>query len=290
MPGRKGMNAIHAAGVREGVREMAEQATGRRKSAEGGGMLAGLAERLSFGATLVAVSAVAIFIGWLFGQYAIRTVTDQPASVGSVPAGTASTSSLGVSGVGAPPSSSGIRRRHVHSVVEFRRFITGLGPERRCSVVRLVGRRRFPARSVSTASTPAVSTPATPTGTSSAASPAASAPSASTSASTSTSTSASPSPRPATTSGSSTTLSAGGASSTGTASSGLWRVQAGAFSERARAEAVVEQLRAHGFEAFVTPTTPFRVQVGAFSDPARARALVEELRSLGFEAIPVAPN
>ncbi len=36
-----------------------------------------------------------------------------------------------------------IRRRHVHSVVEFRRFITGLGPERRCSVVRLVGRRRF---------------------------------------------------------------------------------------------------------------------------------------------------
>ncbi|MFO7265995.1 MAG: SPOR domain-containing protein [Limnochordales bacterium] len=71
----------------------------------------------------------------------------------------------------------------------------------------------------------------------------------------------------------------------------MWRVQAGAFSDRSRAEALVEQLRSYGFEAFVSGTSaPYRVQVGAFSDVNRARALVDELRSLGFEAIVVAPN
>src|SRR5690625_5149318 len=32
-------------------------------------------DRLSFGATLLSVAAVAIFIGWLLGQYAIQSVT-----------------------------------------------------------------------------------------------------------------------------------------------------------------------------------------------------------------------
>lgn len=68
-------------------------------------------------------------------------------------------------------------------------------------------------------------------------------------------------------------------------------MQAGAFSDRTRAEALVDQLRSYGFEAFVSGTSaPFRVQVGAFSDATRARALVDELRALGFEAIVVAPN
>lgn len=215
---------------------MAEQATQRRKGAKPDGFFARLADRLSFGATLIAVSAVAIFIGWLVGQYAIRTVTDQPVGIGSLELPAELSQSAAESGTGAAPAS------------------------------------REPSSSASSASTPASSAATAPT------------------------TSASPRPGASSTATSATTPATTGptAPSTPAASSvssgGLWRVQAGAFSDRARAEALVDQLRAHGYEAFVSSTAPFRVQVGAFSDPARARALVDELHSLGFEAIPVAPN
>lgn len=74
-------------------------------------------------------------------------------------------------------------------------------------------------------------------------------------------------------------------------SGGVWRVQAGAFSERDRAESLVARLHARGFEAaIVSSASPFRVQVGAFSDEARARSVVQELHADGFEGFLVAPN
>src|SRR5690606_34250323 len=56
---------------------MAEQADrgAERKRSKRGGFWATWRERLSFAATLITVSAVAIFLGWLMGQYAIQAVT-----------------------------------------------------------------------------------------------------------------------------------------------------------------------------------------------------------------------
>lgn len=227
---------------------MAEQATRRRKGAKRDGFFARLAERLSFGATLVAVSAVAIFIGWLVGQYAIRTVTDQP--------------------VGTLPLPSELMRSAEESVetASSGSPAPGMSAQNE-SPAATTTPTQTQSSSTSPASTAATTPASSRTGT------------AATSTSTTTSTTSTTTPAATSTSAAS-----------GSSSGGLWRVQAGAFSDRARAEALVDQLRAHGYEAFVSSSAPFRVQVGAFSDPARARALVDELHSLGFEAIPVAPN
>ncbi|WP_078392322.1 N-acetylmuramoyl-L-alanine amidase [Shouchella patagoniensis] len=65
----------------------------------------------------------------------------------------------------------------------------------------------------------------------------------------------------------------------------IYRVQAGAFSSRANAEALQARLRADGYEALITESGGlFRVQVGAFSVRANAVALVNELQSKGYEA------
>ncbi|GEM_PF-2103070 len=66
-------------------------------------------------------------------------------------------------------------------------------------------------------------------------------------------------------------------------------VQAGRFSERVRAEALVDRLRRSGFEAFVDeqdhPSAPYAVQAGSFVSRARAEARARALRQHGFQAI-----
>lgn len=217
-----------------------------------------LMERLSFGATLAGVAAVAVFIGWLLGQYAIQSVTgprlttdplerphntDHLAPAPPYSDSLSATTPTSAAGTPAPPSP---------TATSGDTTPTSTG----------TGTRQSPP-----ASTPSAAPSATSTATSGSAS------------------SASQSSPP------SQAQPAAGSSSTATPSAGgFWRVQAGAFSERGRAESVAAELKASGFEAFVSSTAPYRVQVGAFSDAARARAIVEELHSSGFEAIVVPPN
>lgn len=186
---------------------------GRKKSpGRGGGAGANFMERLSFGATLVAVGAVAIFFGWLLGQYAIRSITSPTVAVGSLER---------------PAAESG------------ETVSTPSGAEVAGGTVSPGATETTPRRTeTSPAPTPARSNEG---------------------------------PRPS--------------------PGGLWRVQAGAFSRRSSAEAHVDNLRAHGFEAIVSSSNaPFRVQVGAYSDEQRARAVVDDLIAEGFEAIVLAPE
>ncbi|HEY8417769.1 MAG TPA: SPOR domain-containing protein [Limnochordales bacterium] len=64
----------------------------------------------------------------------------------------------------------------------------------------------------------------------------------------------------------------------------------GAFNDRTRADGLAAELRARGYEVFVSGTPPHRVQVGAFSESTRARALADDLQAQGFEAIVVPPG
>lgn len=66
----------------------------------------------------------------------------------------------------------------------------------------------------------------------------------------------------------------------------LYKVQTGAFSVRANADKLVNQLKKDGYDAFVvTEGGLYKVQVGAFSVRANAEALVRELKSKGYDAI-----
>lgn len=64
----------------------------------------------------------------------------------------------------------------------------------------------------------------------------------------------------------------------------LYRVQAGAFSVRANAEALLVQLKAAGFDGYIkTYGSLYCVQVGAFSIRANAEALLAQLKAKGFD-------
>lgn len=66
----------------------------------------------------------------------------------------------------------------------------------------------------------------------------------------------------------------------------LYKVQSGAFSVRANAENLVNQLQAAGYNPFIFYEGGlYKVQVGAFAIRANAEALVAELKSKGFDAI-----
>ena len=66
-------------------------------------------------------------------------------------------------------------------------------------------------------------------------------------------------------------------------SAAVFRVQVGAFSVRANAEALQRRVRDAGFDAFlVNDNDLFRVQAGSFSVRANAEALLARLRSAGF--------
>lgn len=170
-----------------------------------------LTERLSFGATLVAVAAVAIFIGWLVGQYAIQAVTGPRLTSEPMVRPADADVSTDVKTDGAPADAGG-------------------------------------------------SSPPTSTSTST---------------------------------GTERTEGAAATTDTATPSGGFWRVQAGAFSDRSRADGIVSDLQAAGFEAAVTigaEPVPYRVQVGAFREEGRARAIVDDLQAAGFEAAVLPPN
>lgn len=210
-----------------------------------------LKDRLSFGATLVAVAAVAIFIGWLIGQYAIQSVTGPPRTVESLqrPASTEMSDADGRfdDRVAAGASHDEIR-------------------ERPSSLPAVTGSTLTPIDSTSTEQTSPSSRPMSPAATEAPA----------------TEDIATQSPPP-----SATPQPEAPSASTGS----IWRVQAGAFSERGRAEDLVAQLKARGFEAaVVTSSPPYRVQVGAFREEARARSVVQQLHADGFEGFVVPPN
>lgn len=194
-----------------------------------------LTERLSFGATLVAVAAVAIFIGWLVGQYAIQAVTGPRLTsepmVRPADADVAADVSTDVKTDGAPADAGGSSAPTSTSA--------STGTERTGGAA---------ATTDTATTTPEASRAATP---------------------------------------------AASSGSAATPSGGFWRVQAGAFSDRSRADGIVSDLQAAGFEAAVTigaEPVPYRVQVGAFREEGRARAIVDDLQAAGFEAAVLPPN
>lgn len=64
----------------------------------------------------------------------------------------------------------------------------------------------------------------------------------------------------------------------------LYRVQVGAFSVRANAEALLTQIKAAGFDGYIKNSgTLYVVQVGAFSIKANADALLSQLKAKGFD-------
>ena len=66
--------------------------------------------------------------------------------------------------------------------------------------------------------------------------------------------------------------------------SDLFRVQAGAFSEKSNADAHVTKLKSDGFEAFVFSDGLYKVQAGAFSERKNAETLVARLKAKGYQA------
>jgi N-acetylmuramoyl-L-alanine amidase len=72
----------------------------------------------------------------------------------------------------------------------------------------------------------------------------------------------------------------------GGSGSTLYKVQVGAFSVRANADNLANELKGKGYSPMVvTVGGLYKVQVGAFSVRANAEALVTELKSKGYEAI-----
>lgn len=66
----------------------------------------------------------------------------------------------------------------------------------------------------------------------------------------------------------------------------LYKVQTGAFSVKANAENLVNELKGKGYNPFIVSEGGlYKVQVGAFSVRANAEALVSELKSKGYDAI-----
>lgn len=74
------------------------------------------------------------------------------------------------------------------------------------------------------------------------------------------------------------------APSTVTSSKQLYRVQVGAFSSEANAQSLAKELREKGYPVLVVPGSLHRVQVGAFADRANAENLKRELEGKGFTA------
>ena len=81
------------------------------------------------------------------------------------------------------------------------------------------------------------------------------------------------------------TSSGGSSSGSGTAASGtLYRVQTGAFSKKANADALAAKLKAAGFDTYiVTVGALYKVQVGAYSVKANADAMAAKLKAAGYD-------
>lgn len=65
----------------------------------------------------------------------------------------------------------------------------------------------------------------------------------------------------------------------------LYRVQVGAFGEKARAEAYRDKLKAAGFPVYIVSSGKiYKIQVGAFQDKSLADALLAKVKAAGFDA------
>lgn len=65
---------------------------------------------------------------------------------------------------------------------------------------------------------------------------------------------------------------------------GLYKVQVGAYSEKENAEAMVKRVKAKGFDAFAYQSgNVYKVQAGAFSDEKNAETLASKLAKAGFD-------
>ena len=81
--------------------------------------------------------------------------------------------------------------------------------------------------------------------------------------------------------GGSSSTSSGGSTTSGT----LYRVQTGAFSKKANADALVKKLEAAGYDTYMVQVDGlYKVQTGAYSKKANADAQVKKLKADGFDA------
>lgn len=66
-------------------------------------------------------------------------------------------------------------------------------------------------------------------------------------------------------------------------SNSLYKVQIGAFSKKANADAIVKQAKAKKFDAFATKVGGlYKVQLGAFSNESNAKALADKAKKAGY--------
>lgn len=71
---------------------------------------------------------------------------------------------------------------------------------------------------------------------------------------------------------------------TPTESKTLYRVQTGAFSKKANADALAAKLKAAGFDTYITQSgNLYKVQVGAYSVKANAEAMASKLKAAGYD-------
>ena len=65
----------------------------------------------------------------------------------------------------------------------------------------------------------------------------------------------------------------------------LYRVQTGAFSKKANADAMEKKLKAKGFDTYMVQSgSLYKVQVGAYSVKANAEAMMKKVKAAGFDA------
>ena len=75
-------------------------------------------------------------------------------------------------------------------------------------------------------------------------------------------------------------------SQSSTSENGLFRVQVGAFKDKANAEKVMEKMKASGFETFIRQENNlFKVQIGAFSVRNNAEELKARANAAGLNAV-----
>lgn len=64
----------------------------------------------------------------------------------------------------------------------------------------------------------------------------------------------------------------------------LYRVQTGAFSNKANADAMLQKVKAAGFDTYMVKVDNlYKIQVGAFSNKANADAMAAKLKAAGFD-------
>ena len=71
-----------------------------------------------------------------------------------------------------------------------------------------------------------------------------------------------------------------------TSENGLFRVQVGAFKDKANAEKVMEKTKASGFQTYIRQENNlFKVQIGAFSVRNNAEELKARANAVGLNAV-----